>query len=246
MTKDWIQYGTWTRIKKDKEAFDQYIKYRNKVHNSFKFDWTNVWKQVKPKLYIKKESIGLIKCELDGKTLYVDCMHTSRTDYISHTLTKKYSNKIGYYIFHTHPIDKKVSPLPSDQDILVSLLYSLDLTFLGEVLISEYGIFIYYLPMSIRNHILQNNNYLAYFTYCYNVISAWNSFLSMNKYRIQDRISILKRFGMHIHHISTKKYIEDNRKNQCSYILRVEKTDLAIDNILNTINYLKNNKGQNG
>lgn len=203
MSKDWTQYDTWDELFKDDIVFEQYIKARSKAHKSFKFNWNKVRQELEPKVADNKFYMGILKCEQDGKTLYVDQISNSVDDQM------KYVDTVGHFIFYIFGS----SDMLSDNNIYTSLIHSYELRFFGDVYISNYGVFTYYFPIDIRTKILYNGKTLGFYTFSYNVISLWNSFDGMITYKLQDKLNMLKKFGICIHHIPSDKYIKDNNKS---------------------------------
>lgn len=226
MTKSWIEYDTWNELFKDRKAYNQYLIERDRVQNKLNFNWSNIWTQLKPKLYTNKEWTGLISYRKKSKSLYISKILSSNKEQVSKSANQKLKNKVTYFIFHTHPCNIKYDPLPSDSDIFMALKNSFNKETFGEVLVSEYGIFIYYLPSYISDKIYKINGELGFYMFCYDVLSTWNSHSSMHNISLNDRLNLLKKFGISIHHIPSDKYIEDNKHKYTSKIIYTSATGI--------------------
>lgn len=217
-TKSWQDYDSWTKLQYS-NAWNNYISDRNHARKNFLFDWTLVLKEVVPMVNNKTEEyIGIIKAKSDKKTLYIDKIESSNdkssTDSyfrsVPAELVAKYMKFPGYFLFHTHPNHADGDPLPSDIDIFSALHHALDKHYIGEVVISSYGIIIYYLNDSRYEKIDKEGGKLAFYTFCYDVVMSWNSINSIERIRIQDRLKLLNNFGITMEIIPSYKYISDN------------------------------------
>lgn len=214
----WYNFETWDELFNNDNELNNYINDRLIARNKFLFNWDKVFQKVNP--YVKNEkfeSIGVIRLEPDGETLYVYDMEKSPTlesndSYaagVPYKLVKKYSNIPAYFLFHTHPMGINADPLPSDADIYNCLIDCYYDRFLGHVVIGEYGAIIYFINFE-RKKQLESGGLLKYFTYCYDLLSAWNSFTnSSGLINQKDRISFLEKWGFEMIIIPSSNYISD-------------------------------------
>jgi len=217
----WYKYDNINMLKKDKNAWNQYLEDREQGQSHFLYDWTEVKKIVMPLLGEKIEYIGIIKAKKDKKTLYVDKMEASLDTHVDKLkenyymtipddIATKYMNIPCYFMFHTHPISKYSDPYPSDIDLYTALDRSLLKMEVGAVLFSEYGVMVYYLHQKRITEITKKGGNLAFQTYCYDLLLAWNSFDSLLNTYLEDRINIIKKFGITMILIPSTLYLSIN------------------------------------
>lgn len=201
---NWYKYKSWEDLTKDKNARDQYFDDYNYARTHMMFKWDDVLKQVMPMLKLKTETIGVLRAHQDKETLFVYSMETSpevgaKGAYaasVAPDLVEKYFDIPGYFIFHTHP--EGGDPLPSDADIYTSLLDNYVSHFFGHVVIGQFGIIVYFLETGRKNDLTRDKktSALKYFTFCYDLICAWNSICNssapMNE---KDRLTFLEAWG---------------------------------------------------
>lgn len=239
----WYKYKTWQELKKNKKDSINYFTDMAYSYDNFLFDWSKVLHTVTPYLKYSEESIGVIRAEPDRKTLYVYKMEkekqlNNKGDYaagISAELAEKYYNIPGYFIFHTHPPGG--DPLPSDSDIYCSLLDCWDRNYLGNVVIGQYGIILYYLNAGRYRQLTESGSLLKYLTYCYELLSAWNSFTnSSGPVSDYDRIKILKKWGFEMDVFPSSEYIASiKRKLWLPRVITLDKFSETKYSLTNTI-----------
>lgn len=204
----------------DPDAWHQYLVDRENAQMSFYFDWNLVLEEVMPLVNDKTvEYIGIIRARDDKKTLYVHKIESSNSNervsnsYVRSVpveLVKKYSAIPGYFMFHTHPAGVNADPMPSDVDLYMAIVNTPYRQFMGEIVIGEYGIIVYYLNNIRFDNILKQGSKLAFYTYCYDVIMAWNSINSMTVIRLQDRLLMAEKYGITMLIVPSPLYISDN------------------------------------
>lgn len=214
----WYKYDSWEDLFNNEVEWNHYITDRKHARQQFLFHWDDVFKKVLPFVKNEKfETIGLIRAQPDGKTLYVHEMEKSPSmestgSYaagVPYHLVKKYSSMPGYFLFHTHPMGINADPLPSDADLYSCLLDCYSDRYIGHVVIGEYGAIIYFLKQE-RMEQLETGGALKYFTYCYDLISAWNSICnSSGPINQKDRISFLEKWGFDMIIIPSPYYVAD-------------------------------------
>lgn len=152
--KSWNEYSTWAELTKDKEANARYMKDRAKALNDLKFDWSQVLATVNPLLDEDREYIGLISPEKDGTTLRVIAMEASPLKAgedknpnvfasVPSELVEKMSARPAMFIFHSHPADRRASPLPSPADVSTAITMGYAGIYAANVVISRYGVILY-------------------------------------------------------------------------------------------------------
>lgn len=215
----WYNFESWDTLVNNSLEWHHYINDRKHARTQFFFNWEKVFEKVSP--YVRNEKfevIGVLRAEPDGKTLYVHGMEKSPSmestgSYaagVPYHLVKKYANIPGYFLFHTHPMGINGDPLPSDADLYSCLLDCYSDRFVGHVVVGEYGAVVYFLK-SERIEQLEQGGTLKYFTYCYDLISAWNSFTnSSGPVNQKERVSFLEKWGFDMIVIPSPNYISDS------------------------------------
>lgn len=241
----WYKYKNWNELENNREYYDQYL--NDKSHSiDFLYDWTLVLKEVMPLVSKNVEYIGVIRAKDDKKTLYVYKMEASPIDSqvsevylrsVPADLVNKYASIPGYFLFHTHPHNCNIQsePFPSDTDIYGSVLTSMSKHFMGELVIGIYGVICYYLNPS-RVTYFNEHSRRTFFTFCYDLIMAWNSVNSVEKFTLQQKIDLLNAFGITMLVVPSSLYISDSRfKFFIPYIL----SGKFIDDKYELLDYIK-------
>ena len=213
---NWYSFNNWCSLRNNVNEYELYLIDRKKARYLFLFNWQKVLDKIHPFVHNEKyEAIGVIRAEPDGTTLYIHSLEkspvTGNTDTyaagISNQLVRKYSNIPGYFLFHTHPLCLQCDPLPSDADIYCCLLDCYDNKFVGHAVIGEYGIIVYFIKTNRINE-LREGGELKFFTYCYDLLNAWNAFNnSANSHNQKDRIEFLGKWGFDMIVIPSSEYI---------------------------------------
>lgn len=215
----WYNDESWDTLVNNSIEWHHYMNDRKHARTQFFFNWEKVFEKVLPYVRNEKiEAIGVIRAESDRKTLYVNGMERSPSmestgSYaagIPYHLVKKYANIPGYFLFHTHPMGINGDPLPSDADLYACLLDCYSNRFVGHVVVGEYGAIVYFIKQERLEQLVQGGA-LKYFTYCYDLISAWNSFSnSSGPVNQKERISFLEKWGFDMIIIPSPHYISDS------------------------------------
>jgi hypothetical protein len=212
---NWYRHKYWDTLFDSNKDWNQYITDRNNARKEFLFNWDKVFEKVMP--YVnneKNEAIGVIRVESDKKTLYVHEMEMaphmkpngSYAAGVPYELVKKYSNIPAYFIFHTHPKEANGDPLPSDADIYTCLLDCYYYKYVGHVVIGEYGAVVYFINDQRFFQLMPEK--VKYFTYCYDLINAWNSICnSSGPLTEKKRATFLKYWGFDMIVIPSSYYI---------------------------------------
>lgn len=215
---NWYKFNTWKELNADKKARIEYIQDRNYARSHMTFDWKLIYKKVMPYIYCKKthEYVGVIRAESNGKSLYVHKMESSNIStskgnalrYVPANLVSKYSKIPSYFMFHTHPANIGGEAYPSDIDIYSAILNTYYGRFVGEIVVSEYGIIIYYLSNEKAKKISQTTNpELSLFHFCYDIVMAWNVISHKDKFKLTDQVNFLKEYGVIMMVIPTPNYV---------------------------------------
>lgn len=215
----WYKFDTWEDLISHSTERHEYATDRLNARKELFFIWDKVFEKVLP--YVRNEKyeiIGVLRAESDRKTLYVHDMQKSpsmesNSSYaagVPYNLVKKFSNIPGYFLFHTHPMGINADPFPSDADLYSCLLDCYDNKFVGHIVVGEYGAIMYFLKQKRMEH-LDAGGALKFFTFCYDLINAWNAFTNSSSLVSQkDRISFLEKWGFDMIIIPSPKYISDS------------------------------------
>jgi proteasome lid subunit RPN8/RPN11 len=215
----WDDYTSWDDLMNDEKLWKKYLTTRYNLCKDFLFDWTEVLKATHHAVYNEtNEYIGIIKLRNDNKTLYVDKMEsandeTSTKSYLRSVpanLVRKYTDMPAAFIFHTHPSKLNADPFPSDADLVKATYNAYDRLFFGECVISEYGIFVYYLTDERFDKLMKIGKDLAFYTFQYDAMMSWNSIYSVEKFKLDDRLKMLNKFGIKMILIPSSLYISHN------------------------------------
>ncbi len=220
--KKWTDYDSWDELDRDKAARKQYWMDRKKFITDPEVEWSEFYKELKPMLSDSHEYIGIADVDEDGfvriKT-FERSPKVGRSKYaiasISKTLAEKYLQRPAQFIFHTHPDKDGADPLPSSQDISVSILYSFLNRHFADVVVSKYGVHAMtvapdYLQVFARkagkNKNLGNELVL---NYRLKVVAAHEAVSSWRIHRLRDRYDFYTRHGLVTLNYPTPKYVAD-------------------------------------
>jgi hypothetical protein len=117
----WTDCDSWKELEKNDALWKQYSEVRCKVLDYPKFDWSNVMKEMLPKLQDNREYIGTINLENDGVTLKVERYEASPTTMNDESdgftfasvpvkLVQKYAEKPALLIMIMH-VNYQVRPI---------------------------------------------------------------------------------------------------------------------------------------
>lgn len=229
----WYKHKTWKSLRNNKDDWDAYLKDMKRARD-MTMDWREVYDQMMPIVYkSKNEFIGVIRA-YDSERLKIhsfqevksNSKHGTYSKEIPSEVVNKYINIPGYFLFHTHP-KTDCDPFPSDIDIYSCLQDCLEDKFYGQVVICIYGIIIYYITREEINRIFKIGGMLAYQTFCYDVIMAWNSITSMENFKLSDKINLLDRFGIKMVVIPSPEYIH-------AELYKSYRSKILVDRFINT------------
>lgn len=168
-TKPWVEFGTWTALKKNPPAWAQYLADRDAFRTAAAasaLDWSAVMAVVTPLLAEDREYIGLINVTRGDSPLpgtpaipHVTLVEASTTRAGEHSeggvkgprhyasvppeLVEKVCSTPALYLFHTHPADPRVSPYPSPADVATSIKMAYTDRYAANLVISRYGVVLY-------------------------------------------------------------------------------------------------------
>jgi hypothetical protein len=154
---------------------------------------------------------------------------------------------VGLFMFHTHPLDLRGSPLPSSYDLSAALYFGSISRFVASVIISRYGILMYGLSLSGYKFLTRSKDYnLAILNLSFDIIAAHESIRSWSKWKLSDYIDFYKRYKMFMYVFPSAEYIADNVKYDYEWNLTNPIShELIIDHYEDINNYLKNNINYN-
>ena len=250
--KHWTLFDSWEKLQKDPIAKKEYLDDKNNTLKNPNLDWSEVFKEINPKLNELREYIGIINLHKGTNVLYIKKYEGSPTtagDEDSETtfasipsnLVNKYSNMVGLFMFHTHPADIRGSPLPSSYDLSAALYFSSISRFASSVIISRYGALMYGLSPSGYKFLTKSKDYnLAVLNLSFDIIAAHESIRSWASWKLDDYVKFYERYKMFMYIFPTSEYVADNVNydnewniiNPISYDLIIEHYD-DINNYLN-------------
>lgn len=245
-THKWYKYKNWNTLICNQKYYSIYISDILYSKSNFLFNWHKVFNVTLP--LMKKESnecIGVLRCENDGKTLFV-YKHESSNDHlyinksyssgISNDLIEKYTSIPGYFLFHTHPRSINSHSWPSDEDIFLSLIHCYENKYVGHVVISENGAIVYFIDKIKIKKI--RKNLLKFYYYCYDFIMAWNAFNnSAGPINENDTVNFAKYWNFNILVIPSPLYISKTFNKYIEYNIIEE--DKFIHTKYSFLDYLK-------
>jgi len=249
--KHWTQFESWDKLQKDAIAKKEYLDDKNSVLKNPNLDWSEVTKEMGPKLNELREYIGIINLRKGTNILYVKKYEGSPTtagDENSETtfasipsnLVNKYSNMVGLFMFHTHPADIRGSPLPSSYDLSAALYFGSISRFAASVIISRYGVLVYGLSQQGHKFLTKTKDYnLAVLNLSFDIIAAHESIRSWTNWKLDDYVKFYERYKMFLYIFPTSEYIADNIKdvNECNVINPIS-YELIIEHYDDINNYL--------
>lgn len=201
----WRSHESWESLSKDKAAYAQYSKDRADVLNSLDLDWTDVMRDVAPKLGDDREYIGLIdavpaggsgaarKWKLAVTTIEASPVVKGTTNdgitfaSVPAELVEKVARKPAMFIFHTHPDDPKGSPLPSSTDVSTAISMAYAGMYAANVMISRYGAFLYAPSLQVFKDIRDSTDPdLAMRHFRHDAVAALESIRSWKEWTLGD------------------------------------------------------------
>jgi len=254
----WSLYDSWEKLQNDSIAKKEYLNDRNEILSNPNLDWSKVVEEISPKLEELREYIGIINIKKGTNQLYIKKYEGSPTGVIDEKskttfasipseLVNKYANMVGLFMFHTHPLDLRGSPLPSSYDLSAALYFGSISRFVASVIISRYGILMYGLSLSGYKFLTRSKDYnLAILNLSFDIIAAHESIRSWSKWKLSDYIDFYKRYKMFMYVFPSAEYIADNVKYDYEWNLTNPIShELIIDHYEDINNYLKNNINYN-
>lgn len=221
----WQNHSTWDELYQDKDSLYNYLQYRRNAITTPDFDWSKVEKKIKPYMDKNVEYVGVIRVENDGRTLFIYKMqaspykvnfnaHDSTVASVPHDLVEKYSAIPGVFFFHTHPAKDGIFPLPSSTDMLTAIKRSSKSLFVGDVLISKLGVFVYGIDfVTIQTLKGQKNYKYAIANYSLDIICYLESLRSLLKYTYEDIMRGLRAYGIFMFAYTNSEYVKDSRRH---------------------------------
>jgi hypothetical protein len=252
----WHAYKTWEALHQNDAATTEYFAAREKLIKNPNLDWSEVLKVMTPKLKDTREFIGIINLKNDGKTLYVESyeaapesdVNTSKSDLyyasVPSKLVSKYADKPGLIIFHTHPADIKVSPLPSSNDLSAAIYLGAASRFAASVVISRYGVVMYGLDWPAYDIINNAEDWkLATLNMSYDIVAAHESIRSWRKYTLNEYLDFYPKYNLFAIVFPSPEFIADNRRGALQWNIEAPTDNELVQRHLNDIkNHIKNRK----
>jgi hypothetical protein len=248
----WSSFDTWDNLQKNLIAKKEYLADKNKVINDPNLDWSDVLKEILPKLKENREYIGIINMNKNTNKLYLKKYEGSPTTAdeedsdttfasIPSELVNKYSNMVGLFMFHTHPEDIRGSPLPSSYDLSAALYFGSISRFAASVIISRYGVLLYGLSKNGYQFLTKSRDYnLAVLNLSFDIIVAHESIRSWSSWRLTDYIKFYDRYKMFMYVFPSSEYIADNIKYENEWnITNPISYDLILEHYDDINNYTK-------
>lgn len=244
---EWYKYNTFDELINDKILNKQFKNDMYDGRNTMLFDWTEIQKISNTLITDTHEHIGVIRAKNDKKTLYIHKMEKIIPEKVTSTnLMQKYSDIPCYFLFQTR-LDDGSDPFPTNNDILLSCLNSLNNKIIGHIILSKYGIIIYYLTTDHIDKFDTNTKYLGGLTCIYAIISVWNAFVIGTSWKWHERLHSLRKYNMIMTILATPMYISDDvltimhpdPKTNIDIIVRDKATSTIMSYIVNEIKILK-------
>jgi hypothetical protein len=222
--KPWTSYETWAALQKDAGATAAYFAERARVLNNPDLDWGPVLAVMGPKLQDNREYIGLVNLGADGRTLRLEAHEASPVETgslksettfaaVPAELVAKYASRPALFLFHTHPADPRGSPLPSSQDLSVSVYFAAMARFAAHAVISRYGVLVFGLDWDGYKAIGEAKDWtLALLNLSHDVVVAHEAVRSWSTYTLQDYLGFYPRHRLLMFAWPTSEMIGDGRR----------------------------------
>ena len=257
-TRPWTKHKTWASLRANKADMEAYSNDRIDILMSDNLDWSEVIDIITPKLSENAEYIGLINADTRNK-LYIEDLRKSpikngsiksETTFgaIPSSMVNEFGNRPALFMFHTHPDDPLCCPLPSSQDLAVSILYGATMRFACSIVISRYGIIMYGVNKNMRVLFFNQRGkadweYL-FLNYSHDVIAGHESMRSWNTYSKREVEDFYNRYRMFFRVYPFSSYVSwdtastTNIKNPIDYEIIQDQ----INNVMrHKYKYSKNN-----
>lgn len=220
----WTTFKSWRELNKNKVALQAYTHARNRALNNPAFDWRHVMDVIGPLLREKREYIGLINVEPDGRTLKLGDFEASPEGVgesgnplvfasIPSELVEKYSSRPALFLFHTHPDDPRAGPFPSSHDLSTALHYATRAQFAASVVISRYGPLVYGLDHEGYRAVQSARDWkLAALNLSHDVVAAHEAVRSWSEHSIAEYMAFYARHQMFLFSYPTPELVGDMRR----------------------------------
>lgn len=251
----WTLFDNWDKLKNNAAAQKEYIKEKNEIIDNPNLDWSDVINEISPKLEETREYIGIINIKKGTNKLYIKKMEGSPTTSsdeknattfasIPSSLVNKYANIVGLFMFHTHPLDIRGSPLPSSYDLSAALYFGSISRFAASIIISRYGVLMYGLsPMGYKFLTKSKDYNLAVLNLSFDIIAAHESIRSWSKWKLEEYVNFYRRYKMFMYVFPSSEYVADNIKYDYEWSLTNPIShELIIDHYEDINSYLKNSR----
>jgi hypothetical protein len=248
-SKLWWNFSSWEALKKSSSSYKHYLLDRKEALTNLRHDWSHVLKQLNKPLYEKREYIGLIN-KNKGK-LYIshkepspfsidDYPETSKIALsIPAEIARRVASKPALFMFHTHPIFKKVSQIPSPIDLLYALQLGYQKHYAASVLVGEYGVFLFCPSPELCKRMHNSPNpMLIFWRYAFDLVTAFMGMRSWGFWSLQTFTQMLKTYQFMFVAYPSKEYIHAFH-TQHFYFESYPNDYLLLNSIENEINMLE-------
>lgn len=193
---------TWAELAADPVRHDKFRLLRDQITpNIPKLDWDRVRSQLKANLRDDHEWIGIIDVK-DGVPRVTAKQRGGRS-HITPELFKKYSERRGMFLFHTHTPD--VCGLPTAADISSSIDSTRSTRFAAHLVISENGMYAYGATDRLTRQIWSDPTpRLSVLTRMYDAYTMLEGRRSWEPWTLLDLRTALRRHGIAFHAIRSE------------------------------------------
>lgn len=254
VTGKWIQYTSWSVMKRHKSAVSSYIKDKANILSNPDLDWSKVLSFVMPKLYDNYEYIGLVNIEHDNKTMYVSEIYKSdikigsidsETTFasISSKLVEQVGRIPALFMFHTHPANIEACPLPSSQDLSTAIYYATNGHYAASMIVSRYGILLYGINDEMMKYFYTHNKKdfeMARANYTHDVVAAHESMRSWGSHKLKDYIDFYERYRMFLYIYPSSEFVAQHKSRTFDLLSPIDHEVIEIHK--NDIDNIKNSK----
>jgi hypothetical protein len=216
--KPWTEYATWDELGEDKAAAAQYFA---DVHNTLSrldLDWSDVRRELDSAVKDNREWIGRINM-VDGKPRVVEKRPSpflegevgdsrAAAAMVPGELVDEVASRPALFIFHTHPGLAASAAMPSSADVLVATYLAYNHMYAANLVISQYGVFLYRPNSAFMNAINESDDKrLTILRRAADTAAAISGSRSWaNPWTLKDYALQLRRYGIELVVFPTDRY----------------------------------------
>lgn len=251
--KEWFSYNSWDELKDNKKANEDYFRTRTKIINHPELDWSEVLNTMRPLLDEDREYIGIANLKPDGKTLYIKAYEASTIKSntmkselafagVPNSLVVKYANQPGLILFHTHPADRRASPLPSSHDLSTAIYLGATSRFAACAVISRYGVLMHGLGWDAYKAITSSPDWnLSTLNLSHDVVAAHEAIRSWSPHTPQEYLEFYPRHRLLMYTYPSPEMVGDSHSNMWVWDLEAPiDHEIIIDHSNDISNYISN------